>query len=221
VATRSSVSDALREEKVCSAIQDFGQLFCPSRDPRHFSEDSKKWAPFFLSNLLQPEAFNWSKSFLSLEIPSILLELELESLSFAIPKGCPKDKFLEDVLSENSQSTNTEQKENNCDVPAPVIVESELRRSKRLKDSRAGFRQGACPKWNRLMCHHSFDGPPSLSSKVIRNLGTKLCNMSDEELSDNNLKKKKSSSASIDQKKTSRKDKENEKNEDINEEDKQ
>jgi hypothetical protein len=39
-----------------------------------------------------------------------LLELELESLSFVIPKECPKDKFLEDVLSENSQSTNSGRK---------------------------------------------------------------------------------------------------------------
>ena len=200
MATRSSVSDALREEKVCSAIQDLGQLFCPSRDPRHFSEDSKKWAPFFLSNLLQPEAFNWSKS-LSSEISPILLEPELESLSFAIPRECPKDKFLEDVLSENSQE------KNNCDVPAPIIVESELRRSKRLKDSRAGFRQGACLKRNCLMCHHNFDGPPSLSSKVIRNLGAKFCNMANEDLSDNNLKKKKFSSGSVGPKKTSKKDK--------------
>jgi hypothetical protein len=70
------------------------------------------------------------------------------------------------------------------------------------------------------MCHHNFDGPLSLSSKVIRNLGTKFCNMSDEDLSDNILKNKKFSSGSISQKKTSRKDKKNEKNEDINEEDK-
>jgi hypothetical protein len=221
VATRSSVSDAHGEEKVCTAIQDLGQVFCSCRDPRHFSEDSKKWEPFFLSNLLQPEAFSSSKSFLSSEIPPILLEPELESLSFAIPKECPKDKFLEDVLSENSQSTNTGHEKNSCVVPAPIIVELELRRSKRLKDSQAGLRQGACSKRNCLMCHHNFDGPPSLSSKVTRNLGTKFCNMSDEELSDNNLKKKKSSAGSVGQKRTSRKDKENEKNEDTNEEDKQ
>jgi hypothetical protein len=41
------------------------------------------------------------------------------------------------------------------------------------------------------MCHHKFDGPPSLSAKVIRNLGAKFCNMSEEELSDKKLKKKK------------------------------
>jgi hypothetical protein len=198
----------------------WANYFAPAGTPDVSVKIPKKWAPFFLSNLLQPEAFNWSKSFLSSEIPSMLLEPELESLSFAIPKGCPKDKFLEDVLSENSQSTCMEQEENNCDAPAPIIVESELRRSKRLKDSRAGFRQGACPKRNYLMCHHNFDGPPSLFSKVIQNLGTKFCNMSDEDLSDNNLKKKKFTSGSVGQKKMSRKDKENEKIEDTNEEDK-
>jgi hypothetical protein len=139
VATRSSVSDALGEEKACSALQDLGQLFCSSGEPRHFSEDSKKWSPFFLSNLLQPESFNWSKSFLSSEIPSTLLEPELESLSFAIPKGYPKDKFLDDVLSEDPQPSNSEQEENISGVPGSAIVESELR-SKRLKDSIAGFR---------------------------------------------------------------------------------
>jgi hypothetical protein len=208
VATRSNVSYALGEEKVCSALQDLGQLFCSSREPRHYSEDSQKWSPFFLSNLLQPESFNWSKSFLSSEIPSTLLELELESLSFAIPKGYSKDNFLDDVLSEDPQPPNFEQEENNSGVPGLTIVESKLRRSKRLKDSRAGFRQGSCPKRNCLMCHHNFDGPPSLSSKVIRNLGAKFCNMSDEDLSDNNLKKKKKfSSGSIGPKKTSKKDK--------------
>jgi hypothetical protein len=154
----------------------------------------KKWLSFFLSNLFQPDSFNWSKSFLSSEIPSKLLEPELESLSFAIPKSCPNDKFLDKVLSEEPHQRTSEQEEVNSSVSGLTIVDSDLRRSKRLKDSRAGFRQGSCPKRNCLMCHHNFDGPPSLSSKVIRNLGAKFCNMSEEDLSDKNLKKKKFSS---------------------------
>jgi hypothetical protein len=191
----------------------WAKYFAPAGTPDISVEIPKKWAPFFLSNLLQPEAFNWSKSFLSSDIPPFLLEPELESLSFAIPRECPKDKFLEDVLSDNAQE------KNKCDAQAPIIVELELRRSKRLKDSRARFRQGACPKRNCLMCHHNFDGPPSLSSKVIQNLGNKFCSMSDDDLSDTNLKKKKSSSGSVGQKRMSKKDKDNEKNEDSNEED--
>jgi hypothetical protein len=69
------------------------------------------------------------------------------------------------------------------------------------------------------MCHHNFDGHPSLSSKVIRNLGNRFCSMSDDDLSDTNLKKKKSSSGSVGQKRMSKKDRDNEKNEDSNEED--
>jgi hypothetical protein len=102
----------------------WAKYFAPAGTLDILVEISKKWAPFFLSNLLQPEAFNWSKSFLSSDIPSFLLEPELESLPFAIPRECPKDKFLEDVLSDNAHE------KNKCDARAPIIVESELRRSK-------------------------------------------------------------------------------------------
>jgi hypothetical protein len=130
----------LERKRSAQLYRIWANYFAPAGNPYITVKIPKKWAPFFLSNLLQPEAFNWSKSFLSSEIPSMLLEPELESLSFAIPKGHLKDKFLDDVLSENAQSSNFEQEENNFGVPGPIIVESELRRSKRLKDSRVGFR---------------------------------------------------------------------------------
>jgi hypothetical protein len=180
----------LERKRSAQLYRIWANYFAPVGNPDITVKIPKKWSPFFLSNLLQPESFNWSTS-----------------LSFAIPKGCPKDNFLDDVLSEDPQPPNTEHEENNSGVPGPTIVESELRRSKRLKDSRAGFRQGSCPKRNCLMCHHNFDGPPSLSSKVTRNLGAKFCNMLDEDLPDNNLKKKKFSSGSVGPKKTSKKDK--------------
>jgi hypothetical protein len=78
-----------------------------------------------------------------------------------------------------------------------ALVDSDLRRSKRLKDSRVGFKHGSCPKRNCLMCQHKFDGPPTLSTKVIWNLGSKFCKMSEDDLTDKNLEKKKSSSGSV------------------------
>jgi hypothetical protein len=78
----------------------------------------------------------------------------------------------------------------------PALVDSDLR-SKRLKDSRAGFKHGTCSKRNCLMCQHKFDGPPTLSSKVIRSLGSKFCKMFEDDLTDKCLKKKKSSSSSV------------------------
>lgn len=59
----------------------------------------------------------------------------------------------------------------------PTLVDSDLRRSKRLKDSRAGFKLGSCSKRKCLMCQHKFDGPPTLSSEVIKTLGSKFCKM--------------------------------------------
>lgn len=44
---------------------------------------AKDWAPFFLSKLLQPEAFSWSKSFLLSAILSALLELGLDKMLVA------------------------------------------------------------------------------------------------------------------------------------------
>jgi hypothetical protein len=86
-------------------------------------------------------------------------------------------------------------------------VESDLRRSKRLREARAGFRQGSCQKKNCLMCQHKFEDPPSLSAKVIRNLGAKFCSMSEDDLSNKMLKKNKNSSGCVGPKKLGKKDK--------------
>lgn len=69
------------------------------------------------------------------------------------------------------------------------------------------------------MCHHKFDGPPFLSAKVIRNLGAKFCNMSEEDLSDKKLKKKKSTLGCVGPKKPNKKYN-NDKKEDNADEDK-
>jgi hypothetical protein len=66
----------------------WANYFAPTGVPEIYVKISKPWSSFFLSNLLQPESFSWYKSFLSSEIPPTLLEPELESLSFAIPKTC-------------------------------------------------------------------------------------------------------------------------------------
>jgi hypothetical protein len=174
----------------------------------------KKWAPFFLSNLLQPDAFNWSKTFLLSDIPPTLQEQGMNSLPFVVPKECPNDSSLEDVISGISKDSDSR------GGPSPIIVESELRRSKRLKESRAGFRHGACPKRNCLMCQHNFDAPP-LSSKVLRNLGSRFCYLSEDDLSEHRLKKKKSAVGSVGQQRVDRKDLDDEKTDDSSDEDKQ
>jgi hypothetical protein len=184
------------------------RYFAPAGSTDPLVDITKDWTPFFLSKLLQPEAFSWSKSFLLSMIPSALLEPGMKSLPFAIPKECPNVELLDDVLSESSKDSDS------SDAPTPIIVESELRRSKRLKESRAGFRHGAYPKRNCLMCQHNFDGPPLLSSKVMRNLGSRFCNLSDDDLSERHLKKKKLAVGAVGQQRTGRKDSDEERTDD-------
>jgi hypothetical protein len=68
------------------------------------------------------------------------------------------------------------------------------------------------------MCQHKFEGPPSLSAKVIRSLGERFCNLSEVDLSDNALKKKKSPSGCVGPNKPGKGDKED-KNQDSTDED--
>jgi hypothetical protein len=80
----------------------WANYFAPASKPEFSVQIPKKWSPFFMSNLLHEDSFNWSKSFLPSDIPSALLEPESETHPFAIPKKCPDGKFLESVLSEES-----------------------------------------------------------------------------------------------------------------------
>jgi hypothetical protein len=167
----------------------------------------KKWVPFFLSNLLHEDSFSWSKSFLSSDIPSALMEPETETHPFVIPRKCPDGKFLDSVLSGESADDAYVPSDPASSPPKHAVVESDLRRSKRLRDARAGFRQGSCQKKNCLMCQHKFEGPPSLSAKTIRRLGESFCNLSEEELADKALKKKKNPPGCVGPNKSGKKDK--------------
>jgi hypothetical protein len=138
----------------------WANYFAPAGNPELSVQIPKKWAPFFMSNLLHKDSFNWSKSFLSSDIPSALLESESETHPLAIPKKCPDGKFLDDVLQEDSTGNASATPDLASHSSKPAVVESDLRRSKRLRDARAGFRQGSCQKKNCLMCQHKFEGPP-------------------------------------------------------------
>jgi hypothetical protein len=133
----------------------------------------------------------WANYFAPADIPSALLESADETLPLAIPKKCPDGKFLEAALQEDPTGNVSTTPDLASRTSKPAVVESDLRRSKRLRDARAGFRQGSCQRKNCLMCQDKSEGPPSLSAKNIRRLGERFCNLSEEDLSDIALKKKK------------------------------
>jgi hypothetical protein len=63
--------------------------------------------------------------------------------------------------------------------------------------------------------------PPPLSSKVLRNLGSRFCNLSEDDLSEQRLKQKKSAVGPVGQRRVGRKDLEDDKTDDSSDEDKQ
>lgn len=70
-------------------------------------------------------------------------------------------------------------------------MESEVRRSLRIKSNKKDFRDLVCKDKNYLGCNTN---PPTLSSKMIKKLGSSLCDLdaplvTDEALNNNNKKK--------------------------------
>jgi hypothetical protein len=75
-----------------------------------------------------------------------------------------------------------------------IIVDSEVRRSPRVKKDKKGFKKAQCQIKNCLDCNSA---PPDLSPKALRKLGTTLCDLDPELLSDDVLSKKKKKTAPV------------------------
>ncbi|TVU49360.1 hypothetical protein EJB05_00668, partial [Eragrostis curvula] len=73
------------------------------------------------------------------------------------------------------------------------LVESEVRRSDRIKHLKKGFKSSSCVDKGCLACASE---PPSLSPSVIKGIGS-LCKISDKELNEATLKKKKTTKEPI------------------------
>lgn len=69
-----------------------------------------------------------------------------------------------------------------------AIVDTQVRRSPRIKGHKGGFKDPQCRDKNCLGCNAA---PPVLSTKTIRKLGSSLCDMDPESLTDAVLSKKK------------------------------
>lgn len=91
------------------------------------------------------------------------------------------------------------------------LVETEVRRSNRLKVRNKGFKTSSCGKVSCLGCSSK---PPIIPNSVIRNLGSELCQIDPSQLSDELLSKKKDAGTIGPKKKKDIKDKKLKKKED-------
>ncbi|RLM70036.1 hypothetical protein C2845_PM17G06160 [Panicum miliaceum] len=71
---------------------------------------------------------------------------------------------------------------------AVVIVDTDVRLSLRVKKSKQGFKTSTCVDKNCLACDSA---PPALSPSLIKNMGVDFCKVSEDKLTQENLKKKK------------------------------
>lgn len=79
-----------------------------------------------------------------------------------------------------------------------IVVDTDLRRSDRIKQVSGGFKRNTCTDRKCLACSPN---PPTLSNQVIRALGSELCQIEEEELADEVLFKKRKQSSPVGKKK--------------------
>lgn len=169
-----------------------------------FSMVPQNWGNFFSALLLSPDLFSLASELLKSD--SLLSCISDEPrFKLGVPTKCPLKKFpscqVTEIL-EDENATESDKVANPFSGQLPdgshgslkkkgknktAIVETEVRRSPRLKECRKGFLSPTCVKKNCVGC---VAEPPTLSSKAIRKLGTTLCGLNEFQLTDDSLNKK-------------------------------
>jgi hypothetical protein len=159
------------------------------------------WFNFITLMLLTPEKFDWTKNFLNSALWKILLdngnESKEDTISFIIPDKCsmtqaPTCKLAEldnadDLVDEGIPQTTPSAPKRKRRGKGP-LVESEVRRSPRIIELNAGYKQhSSCSDRNCLSCSAS---PPVTKNKIVKNLASCFCKIKEENL-DAKLKKSK------------------------------
>jgi hypothetical protein len=155
------------------------------------------WFNFITLMLLTPEKFEWAKNFLSSPLWEHVSQddEDNDSISFVIPDSCLVKKAPVCQIVEMEQ-INPDMKDmdgNGVTPSAPKrkrrgtvpIVEQEVR-SPRLIVLNDGYKNHAtCIDKNCLSCNSA---PPVMKNRIVKNLATSFCKVSEENL-DGKLKK--------------------------------
>lgn len=98
--------------------------------------------------------------------------------------GVASNPMQEDIVSSVPVEAKNLRKDKS---PLTPLVESQVRRSTRVKGITKGYKSDGCKDRNCIVCAAQ---PPSISSKVIINLGVNFCKVPIQELEDAALSKK-------------------------------
>jgi hypothetical protein len=141
--------------------------------------------------LMRPDSFEWAKKILLLGALSAFMEPNMEAVPIKIPPKRllpPNQDPLVDAQSPvTSEAVNRKKR--------AALVDTEVRRSARLREKAKGFKPCFGIKNNCSCCAGA--SPPSLSHMTIKKLGTDFCNVDPHKLSLDALNNSRSSSAAI------------------------
>nr|TKW28031.1 hypothetical protein SEVIR_3G297000v2 [Setaria viridis] len=193
-------ADWLREgKKARSTSPDLQQLwdrfFTVDGSPEKVITLPNEWAPFFTFNLLNSNKFEWACSFLSSKASQLLLTgtSNSKTVTMSIPKSCPKQANIicssspvQDQVENRFNSDSNSRGQKKTKVSAP-LVETEARRSPRIRTRNAGFKHSSCTSRNCLACAAV---PPSLPTKTLVALGEDFYKVSKGTLSNEKLRRK-------------------------------
>ncbi|TVU49835.1 hypothetical protein EJB05_01173, partial [Eragrostis curvula] len=208
------------------SVRIWARHFSPNGSKDPLVDVPNEWAWFFTNILLSPTHYNWATNFLTSKAWECFQNQSLNNgITFCLPKKCPtmespRCSYIEELEQESDEDSDmvecTPEKNgiptmgNSVSTSAlhrnrkrqrqPAVVETDVRRSDRLKGQNKGYKRSICPHRD---CHACSGAPPTLTDSVIRNLGSAFCNMKPEALSAAALQKKKTKKVVI--KKTTKK----------------
>ena len=131
------------------------------------------WANFFTVQLLNSSSFNQTRQLLTSKLSSLLFTLENNYIDFSIPPTCPDNNFgcssdvAADVCIHGIGTSKEVPPKKRRISKLSAVVESEVRRSPRLKNAQKGFKANTCIDKNCLACRAV---PPVLKKSQIKKL---------------------------------------------------
>jgi hypothetical protein len=129
-----SIPDPAYEDYLArKRLSSWADLFPCNSD---FVSVPKVWAAFFMGLLLRPDSFYWAKKFLMPGAISALVEPSMETVSIKIPPKClppsSQDLHVEPQSPIPAEAVNRQKQ--------PIMVETKVKRSVRLREKARGFK---------------------------------------------------------------------------------
>jgi hypothetical protein len=147
-----------------------------------------QWKDFFTVLLLSPGNFSWAMNLLSSKVISFLTNDDSNYVQLDIPASCPDFNITclpavdEEGHVVNVGTSRVVPVKKRHPKRSTAIVESEVRRSPRLKENAMGFKIRSCSDKSCLACGIV---PPILQRETIKKIAIDFCNIDESDLNTN------------------------------------